>query len=220
MILEYKYNIHNQNFKTKFDCYKYTSKLVNSMKNISIDKYDEHFDYFVKLLDNHPDKHEKIKDGIKGFKFQKNPTYKHYQSFIITNNNDLVNFSFVRCCEFDKKSKKSDTEYNLINAMRTAIEYQTIEFKKNNKIICSLCKTITALEYHVDHNKPLFHEITTSFITQNTDTPLTFDKNYNYRLVFKDCDKIYKNKWCSYHKEMATLQILCKSCNLRKKKKL
>jgi len=211
-----KYQIYDKTFKTKQECYKYTSHLVNSLKNTSIYCDDEHYQYFLHLLNNHPEKETKIGCGVKGFKIAKHPTYNHYQTFIIRTNDELINFSFVCCCKFNGKYKKSQEEYLLIQAMRNSITDQIMFFKNNNKRVCCNCKTTTSAEFHVDHNEPSFQQLYHQFIKLYPCEIKKFLKDNNTRIMFDDADIEYKNKWVEFHQSNASLQILCRTCNLKK----
>jgi hypothetical protein len=166
------------------------------------------------LIENQPYIKQK---KIFGFQIKKHPTYKYYQTFIISDNNISINFSFVSCCNFNAKHKKTYSEYSLIQAMRTTIGKQILEFKNDaENVVCNFCETNTAEEYHIDHDTISFKQLSNQFILENPMTPKQFDKNRNYRTIFKNEDKEYKKKWYDYHKKMATLQILCRTCNLKK----
>ncbi len=56
----------------------------------------------------------------------------------------------------------------------------------------------------------------------NCKIPNTFvDKNDGtHRQTFIDDDIEFKNKWVEYHRNNATLRILCQSCNLKRSKSL
>ena len=49
--------------------------------------------------------------------------------------------------------------------------------------------------------------------------PLLFGDCQTYKLtIFKDEDEDFKNDWVEYHNNNCNFQILCRDCNLRKKK--
>lgn len=214
------YSIGNKHFKTKNECYKFTSNLIKNLNKCEIAEGDEHFNYFVDLINNHPNKEDKIGDGIKGFKIDKHPTYNNFQMYIVRKNNELISFSVIACCNFYPKYKKSDCEYKLTDAMREAVDEQILEFRYNNIRKCSICQTSSDFEiYHIDHKSPSFQQLCKNFISENSNFPISFDKNKNFRNVFSSIDTPYKNNWFEYHKKNASLQVLCQKCNLTKPKK-
>ena len=192
----YKYIIGDKSFKTKQECYKYTSQLVNKLKDNEIYEGNEYFNYFYCLLQQHTEKEKKIGCGIKGFTIKKHSTYNHNQLFLIRKDNVLINFSFVHCCKFNFKYPEKDY---LIKAMRSAIDEQIFEFKNKNKKECFLCKVNDInIKYHVDHYEPSFKILSENFILKHQTYPTKFSKNDLYRIEFNDEDHEYKIKQYKY----------------------
>lgn len=53
----------------------------------------------------------------------------------------------------------------------------------------------------------------------NKPIPTNFADCDVYKLtIFKDKNEDFKNEWIEYHNKNCNLQILCRDCNLRKKK--
>lgn len=212
-----KYSIYDKHFKTKLECHKYTSNLINSLKTCYIFKDNTYYNFFVELLNNHPHKKEKIGDGVKGFKIEKHPIYEYYQIFLIRNDDEIINFSYVQCCKFETNSKISDSEYNLKRAMRTAVDDQINEFRNKNIKKCCICEArCEFIEYHIDHKNPSYNYLYKNFIKKFPNYPTTFKKSKLFRIEFNKEDEEYKNNWWLYHLNNASLQILCKKCNLTK----
>jgi hypothetical protein len=52
----------------------------------------------------------------------------------------------------------------------------------------------------------------------NHNVPINFDFHYRCGRKFKKDDYLFKKRWQIYHQQNATLQWLCRKCNLSKKK--
>ncbi len=108
-----------------------------------------------------------------------------------------------------------------MSAMRSSVDEQIFQFKKNNPEKCVLCTNTDKL--HVDHIIH-FDEIALNFINimenENINIPNTFgDTNdETHRRCFLEIDNNFKNKWIDYHYKNATLRMLCQTCNLTRTK--
>jgi hypothetical protein len=131
----------------------------------------------------------------------------------------IIDFSWMQCCKFKEK-----TELNyLTEAMRTAIKETVIEFKKNQKALsCNQCKTVEKSyeDFHVDHDNPSFQLLKNSFLKETLiETPTEFSNCPKYQLTtFKAENKKFKDAWVCFHNSNCKLQILCRDCNLKKRK--
>ena len=117
------------------------------------------------------------------------------------------------------KAKSHDLK--LSTAMREAVNSCIIDFKRNHKpLICNYCNlsTYDYKDYHVDHDDPPFRILKDTFInTANLDSPDYFSYDQNFHIyVFHEEHLDFKNAWIKYHNTNSRLQILCKTCNLRK----
>ena len=229
------YTIGNKIFKTKKECYSYTKNIINSLGSCEINKDHNYFIFFCDLLKNHTEYDEKVGCGIDRFCIIKNKLNPNFYGMELHRlDNTKINFSWVHCCEFKKRSY----DWHLSSAMRSSIMKTIINFKTKNKLECSMCKisdhdTI----YHVDHIIPFINlkndflkttkltlpEARRSLATVSTPEgiePISFSTCSNTGLcVFGDDDSGFKNDWISYHDENCKLQILCRSCNILKGKK-
>ena len=112
---------------------------------------------------------------------------------------------------------------DLNGALRHAINDQINHFFQNQDppFNCRRCGKMAKCE--VDHILP-FHHIKTEFMktVKEEEIPTEFydDINNTCTRIFKDQDKIFKEKWQSFHNKMATYQLLCPSCNRKKSKKI
>jgi len=120
-------------------------------------------------------------------------------------------------------SKKRKVEDPLPSAFRHAIHRQIMSWKKINSFgsECVECKDINHLhkKLQADHKDPLFIQLTTDFLTKpiNQEVPIEFDYHKCGRKL-KKRDNRFKQRWKNYHRQHATLQWLCRNCNLSKRK--
>lgn len=88
--------------------------------------------------------------------------------------------------------------------------------------MCMNCKTVneSCNNFHVDHDNPSFKNLRDNFLEVNfKEIPKTFiDCDLYKSKIFKKEDEDFKNKWINYHNNNCNLQILCKKCNLSKKR--
>jgi len=218
--MKQKYYIGELEFKTKKECEDYTRNIINNLGCCIINNDHSHFAFFNNLLKNHPNCDDKIGYGIDYFYIQPNPLVKkYYQTMIKRLDGTIIDFSWVYCCKFKERTATD----NLLKAMRTAIKDVVIDFKRSQrKLICNFCKTETELyeNYHVDHENPSFQALKDDFLQlTKLQIPSSFGDCKRYNLtIFNDEDNEFKNEWCIYHNNNCTFQILCRSCNLTKKK--
>lgn len=124
--------------------------------------------------------------------------------------------------EKDKSESASDCIKkqlkHLHGAMRSAIRSQITTFKKEHRINrhCAQCKQTTRL--HVDHKAPAFRDIRENFLDQVAliDIPDEFDFNRRCIPKFKTSNRKFSTSWKKFHKDHASLQWLCTTCNLKK----
>ena len=108
-----------------------------------------------------------------------------------------------------------------MSAMRSSVDEQIFQFRKDNEEKCVLCPNTDKL--HVDHIIH-FDEIVLNFIdimkSKNIKIPDTFgDTNdETHRRCFLEIDNKFKNEWIYYHYKDATLRMLCQNCNLTRTK--
>lgn len=220
--MKQKYYIGELEFKTKKECENYTRNIINNLGCCIINKDHTHFSFFDNLIQNHPECDDKKGIGIDYFYIQPNPLVrKYYQTMIKRLDGSEIDFSWVYCCQFKERTTSND----LLRAMREAIKYDTIKYKqKQSKLICNFCKTENELyeNYHVDHHNPSFQTLKDNFLQlTKKQIPLSFGDCKIYKFTIfkdKDEDEDFKNDWFDYHNKNCNFQILCRDCNLRKKK--
>jgi hypothetical protein len=215
-----KYYIGELEFKTKKECESYARNIINTLGCCIVDKDHSQFNFFYNLIQNHPNCDDKKGNGIDYFYIQPNRLVKkYYQTMIKRLDGSDTDFSWVYCCQFKERTAND----SLLRAMRTAIKDEAIKYKqKQSLLICNFCKSENELyeNYHVDHHDPSFQTLKDDFLQWTNKTiPSSFGdcKIYNFT-VFKDEDVDFENEWVDYHNKNCNLQILCRGCNLRKKK--
>ena len=213
-----KYNIGKLGFKTKDAAKKYTRSIVNSLGTGVIKNDHESYNFFMDLIQNHSERDEKTGVGIDFFEFVIHPVYQNLSGLIHRVDGTIIDFSWVHCCEF----KPRDPIINFTSALRMAIYPQTRKFKQWNSLVCSICDIddLSPDQYQVDHVKP-FSLLKQEFMSQMSyPMPILFDDDpVMNSAIFKKEDSLLELEWVQYHHTHATLQILCKSCNLKKSNK-
>ena len=109
---------------------------------------------------------------------------------------------------------------DVTQAMRSAICDQIFTYKNLNVLhgsaTCKLCLLAcgsgTDRVIHVDHATIPFNHILEQFCVRNVIELSKIELGSNY--LIKDGELMMK--WKSHHEEMATYQILCRSCNTAK----
>ena len=99
--------------------------------------------------------------------------------------------------------------------MRFEVKNQVLDYKYgfDSPYECNVCKNSTSV-IEVDHCEIDFKDLLDDFIKQNPDYPKIFDDEPDYHNpIFKDCDKIFANKWNEYHLKNAKFQLLCVGCH-------
>lgn len=115
--------------------------------------------------------------------------------------------------DVDKVSAMS----RLTQAMRTAIRWQTTEWRRTIVGVpkCVLCDSRNNLE--VDHYPTKFATIKTAFLaTTVLPVPKDFSWDFNYgRFHFRSlfADKQFQCEWDAYHLSQAQYRFLCATCN-------
>lgn len=180
--------------------------ICDSVKNINIDAYNK----LCELFKNHPEYPYKIRDMVDLCIKKNKLNFKAFELNIIREDGSIEDISYRSCIV------KRPLDYNLKQAMRYSISPQILEFKNKSNLICSFCNSTENLE--IDHIK-LFKELYDDFIKQNTNIPTIFDDNTYNGAMFKKEDVEFEEKWRNYHKDNATLRVLCKKCNCSRNKK-
>ncbi len=122
--------------------------------------------------------------------------------------------SWIKCVT----QKTSTPRELLIKALRWSVEPQIQEFRvENPEQTCSFCDT-TEGPFHVDHVVQ-FKSLTINFLKgkKESEIPLTFSED-QYKIVFKEENRVFEREWVEYHRENSELRWLCSKCNLTRPK--
>lgn len=203
-----------EHLKTQTQIKKYTQKQIqkigicNDIKTEHYDFYDfctnflfpRHYNYPLKFIDLH-------NIGIR-----KNKVFKNFEVYIIKNDGTIEDVSVLKHCITGKNNDK------LTQALRNSIYPQILDFKNSCKsLACVICGSYT--DPHIDHCKPQFIELKNYFISNIKEKiPTEFDNNTFNGKIFRKEDELFEKKWNEYHAKNATLRVLCKKCNLSRKK--
>lgn len=111
--------------------------------------------------------------------------------------------------------------HHLYAACRHAVRRQILAYRRTHPrpSSCPLCGQHPRV-YHVDHREPCFKHIFDTFLSTHADLAVpqsfSFRGKYCPRPTFKKPDQRFKSQWLKWHKQHATYQYLCGSCNSRK----
>jgi len=213
-------------FPSKKASYEYTKNIINILGKesdarhnlIKIDKDHINFNFLNDLLKNHVDYTDKVGLGIEYFYVKRDAfNKKAFGSMIKRIDGTEMDFSWVAC----SKDLTAKTNNNLSHALRESIKDQILTFRNTfENPICMLCLIDDDyIEYHVDHKDPPFRDLKDMFLKNtNHEIPSIFDsckKTHTHKFNIKD--KLFSDDWNDYHKNNCVLQMLCKTCNLKKK---
>ena len=179
----------------------------SSIKQFHPQKWDD----FMYLFKRHNDYPEKF-NGLTDIEIRYNRRYKkQLETIIIKNNGEEDDVSVLRNC-ITGKSKDS-----LTIAMRNSIYPQIEEFKNNSIMECVIC--YDTQEIHIDHYEPQFIDLKTEFLNNWKGLlPNTFKQNESHSKIFNTIDNKFERSWIEFHRTKAVLRVLCKKCNLSRKK--
>ena len=216
-----KYTFDNRIFNSKKAVDDYIRGVKNNYlkteKNYLINSSHKLFPFFEELVSVHNDKEEKIGCGIEYFYFVKG-LYGKEQLRICRTDKSTIDCS---CIYSWITQKNENIIYNtdLNNAMRYATRDQTSAFfeKQEFPLRCFICSSMDKCE--IDHIIP-FHHIKSEFLKKidKDKIPTQFEDDLRDTCcrVFKQDDTDFKEKWKTHHQNMATFQVLCKTCNQKK----
>jgi hypothetical protein len=124
-------------------------------------------------------------------------------------------FVLKECASAHVSVKKYDPLRKLKAACRSAIKEHVDNYRHEHRamVMCDHCrKPCTVKDAHVDHVKR-FEDIFAEFCELETELPLYFDTNEGKRVVFKERDKEFEERWYKFHHLHARYQMVHKRCN-------
>lgn len=205
-------------FKTKKELETFTRGFLKNRLNTSIEFSDEGYGFLSSLIERHPDYGRKVSPPIKGFKVLKN--FGGHIALNFTDSEEEKSVSWRKCVSQGRANWLAD----LKAVCRQEVTSQVQSFKDENYydgMSCPSCmKAIPNRKMaHVDHKTKSFKQIFDEFTGSNfKKLPKDFKPaGMHIGYEFKDEDWYTRKIWVDYHREQADYQILCASCNIRKK---
>ncbi|MCP5060975.1 MAG: DCL family protein [Ignavibacteriae bacterium] len=209
-------------FNTKTDSYRYSKNIIDKIGN-EIGKNEKQFvfkthkdyNFLNDLIKNHIRYDDKIGCGIDFFIIRKNFAGANELN-IQREDGSIESISWSSCAKINTKHNDKN---HLTAAMREAINLTCYEFKKKQEDkSCRFCGDDN--DIHTDHHNPSFIELQNRFLKENTKIPTKYSKRVGtHKVCFLEEDWDFEKKWKSYHDDNCSLQLLCRSCNLKKSKK-
>jgi hypothetical protein len=176
------------------------SQLVRIAFSNHITKEDK--DLLHQIIKGHPD--QEYTEGVTDFSIY----FDMYNNIAldIWKGETRESISWVKC----STGRKITNHQKLMKAMRYSVESQINEFRQKVPKFCEECGNTENLQ--VDHII-MFKDLIKEF-NHNREPPTEFNELGRHELIFKEQDKQYENDWIQYHKDEATLRILCQKHNL------
>jgi hypothetical protein len=212
-------NVSNKQFKSQKQLKAFVKEMLSEPRLVN--KEDEDYEFLSEFIKRHHDYDNKVSgEGELVFKVSKdfagNPTM-----FLLKGDKE-TDISWAKSCI---NGLKRTSKEGLRRAMRGAISQQILDFKFSSAArkvkSCPVCESpIQHLEgvrcFDIDHVGVPFSKLASDFEATQSYTPAEFDDSkglHNY--AFKQEDEQWSKEWEEYHKENATLRILCSECNCR-----
>ena len=175
------------------------------------------YEFFHELVKRHAAHEEKRKDMVDIAIRQDVKSQKGLAIDIVNTDGSRTEISYKNCVT--GKSEPQRSKFH--SALRYAVEDQIMAFREQSKhvTICELCDKSMDHDTHVDHI--LHFEILADNFTalQEITMPNEYDKEpQTYLTRFKEEDQNIAQRFAEYHREHATLRIICGPCNRKREK--
>lgn len=219
-----KYQVASEMFKTKKAIKDRCKSILNSHKRGEVITGKDQI-FLRDLIKGHPG--YDVKDGgvgIMTFYVDRvnGPNYSlncfHLRRFDGT----TTDFSYIQCVDGARSDKKI-----VMTACRSAIAKDIQRFRNESVVYgVSTCEitgeVLTTTNSHVDHKDPTFQQIFNDWISNKNVKELLEkinpqDEDNNVSTYF--ADKSTAEDFRAYHNSLATLRVITKQANLRRKKK-
>jgi len=165
---------------------------------------------FERILSFHPNYEKKVGCGIDHLEMSFNE-YRQKVVYICRVDQTVDTFSWVAC--ITRPSPEKLYKYSLNSALRQAIQDQISEFRHTHEWTCPC--GYQGENFHVDHINQ-FKQLADEFLKKH-EPPKQFGKCLlTQNSILEDIP--FRKAWQQYHRENAHLRILCKTCNLTRKK--
>jgi hypothetical protein len=211
------HQIDSRAFKSKKDALEYTRTFLNNLftsGKCKITQSCDEFEYIMAVLNRHKYVKEKVGCGISYFEIFQVTNYgkKGIGVQIVRSDMTEENFSWRKCVELTTGTMKP----KIVSVFRASINKQISDFRDNSVLTCVKCGS--SEHPQIDHKNPTFQQMFDDFTGENGLPTDVYQDKDNLAPVFLPEDKIYEDRWVSYHKENATLRVLCRNCNCSRKK--
>jgi len=176
----------------------------------------------VRVMQDHPVWGSRLAD-IVGLRVRRSRLNRALQLQLMTNR---IWFTVSwRQCARRTRARRRDAlpaeEHRLTSAMRDAVRRQLLQWRKlqSGRPQCAQCGRFSNLQ--VDHVSPSFSDIKAMFLLLERDSERIPPTEFALRAascssVFCKQDQTFKRRWQQFHKERATFQFLCSTCNQKK----
>lgn len=171
------------------------------------------FDELNLLLDGHPRRAEKRRNGVAAF-VVKRDWHGGIALFIEQTDGDLLDVSWRKCAT----SQDFSGRLRLMRAMRHAVRAQIIRAIAEWEVTpepCPLCGfPVQRADAHVDHETP-FVTLADLYAIGWLDVPSDFTEDpATHQVAFSDPASPFVQGWVHYHAEGARLRVTHAKCNL------
>jgi hypothetical protein len=175
------------------------------------------YEYFHELVKRHAAHEEKLKD-LSDIAIRQDAINKKALAIDIVNTDGTrTEISWKNCVTGKSESQRSKFH----SALRYAVEDQIAAFREQSKVeTCELCtESLSLHEIHVDHILHFEILVDNFMARQEFMMPTAYEKEpMTYLTRFKEEDRDIARRFAEYHREHATLRLVCGPCNLKREK--
>jgi hypothetical protein len=212
--------IHHTTYPTQKAC---KEDITQRIKQIGItssirETSPAEYEFFNELTKRHAASEEKRKDMVDLSIRQDAINKKALAIDIVNSDGSRTEISWSKCVT----GKQETTHSKFHAALRYAVTDQIAAFREANHVeICELCDT--SMDPHgrgqVDHILHFEILVDNFMALQEFMMPTEYEKEpVTYLTRFKEEDQNIARRFAEYHKEHATLRIICAQCNLKREK--
>lgn len=206
------YKVGSVTFKSQKDLASHIKhRLFQYAPGQRISSGHEDFDLWSFVVGSHPAALEKLGVGINYFEILLNPKFRHNEIWLVRLDGSRIDFTY-------KFWAKKSLRTNLLDAMRAAVEEQSLTFrrlslKRHGRYVCALCDLEIEGAGEVDHYPLDFRFICEMFMAGRA-LPTRFRATFGNVVAFLPEDKDFEAPWVTFHKTYARLRLLCRPCHL------
>ena len=213
----------NTVFESQTEYRKYVKKIIyndigicNDIKNT----YPDLYKILIEILKRHPDFNSKSKNMCNIKIIHNKINDEGFETVIIKNDGSEVDIAWTCAITGKYKSEK----HKLMSAMRSSIDPQIKQFRREHiNDSCEICGNIVRLDVdHNDEKNSAFSELVSNFMEKNNHIKISnkFEElnDGTHRKKFSKEDAEFQDKWSEYHRDQASLRMLCHNCNISREK--